>query len=123
MHFANLPSETKHEANTVSWQYTITSITYADAKLAPDRAFVPGRPGARNFLGWKTTSSPEARNYIPQPGIFKKIGQIFFILWVLLRIITNICFKRVQTSSEFGFYNTKLSKFENDFRWKLFLEK
>ena len=52
-------------------------------------------------------SSPNARKYFPKPGMFKKISQIFLFLWAFLRILTNICIKRMQISSEIGFYDAK----------------
>ena len=45
-----------------------------------------GRPGARKFPGWsdKISCSPEARNYFPKLGKFKKNSQIFLFSWVQL---------------------------------------
>ena len=64
----------------------------------------------------ENTSSPEARNYFPQPEIYQKynVRYIFLIMWLLLYISINIC-QIVQISSEIKM--TQASKFETDFPW------
>ena len=84
----NLLAEVVH--HTVTWLLSILILFFSRFFfLRTHKSQMSQRPGAQNCPRWpaKFTSNPEARNYFPRPGIFKRNMQIFFIAWVFLRFL------------------------------------